>query len=107
MRATIEAVQKLLWEEMQALFAAAYAEEIVALHRAGEQELVREKLASLSAGERRVLREALAASAAQLGDKDGRLVFQRYGHLYPGAAERAVHRLGRADNGSCRGGGVG
>ena len=31
--------------------------------------------------------------AAQLGHKDARLVFQRYGHLYPGAAERAVQRL--------------
>jgi integrase len=31
--------------------------------------------------------------AAQLGHKDARLVFERYGHLYPGAAERAVQRL--------------
>jgi len=62
MPATVEAVQKLSWEEMQALFPAAYAAEIVALHRAGAQELMREKLASLSEGERRVLREALAAS---------------------------------------------
>jgi integrase len=31
--------------------------------------------------------------AAQLGHKDARLVFQRYGHLYPGAAHRAVQRL--------------
>jgi integrase len=31
--------------------------------------------------------------AAQLGHKDARLVFQRYGHLYPGAAEVAVARL--------------
>jgi integrase len=31
--------------------------------------------------------------AAQLGHKDARLVFERYGHLYPGAAERAVRRL--------------
>ena len=33
--------------------------------------------------------------AAQLGHKDARLVFQRYGHLYPGAAEAAVQRLDR------------
>jgi hypothetical protein len=31
--------------------------------------------------------------AAQLGHKDARFVFERYGHLYPGAAERAVQRL--------------
>jgi len=31
--------------------------------------------------------------AAQLGHRDARLVFQRYGHLYPGAAEHAVQRL--------------
>jgi hypothetical protein len=31
--------------------------------------------------------------AAQLGHRDARLVFQGYGHLYPGAAERAVQRL--------------
>lgn len=33
--------------------------------------------------------------ASQLGHKDARLVFQRYGHLYPGAAEAAVKRLDR------------
>lgn len=31
--------------------------------------------------------------ASQLGHKDARLVLQRYGHLYPGASERAAHRL--------------
>jgi integrase len=31
--------------------------------------------------------------AAQLGHKDARLVLQRYGHLYPGASERAVQAL--------------
>jgi integrase len=31
--------------------------------------------------------------AAQLGHKDARLVLQRYGHLYPGASERAVRAL--------------
>jgi integrase len=30
---------------------------------------------------------------AQLGHKDARLVLQRYGHLYPGASERAVQAL--------------
>jgi integrase len=33
--------------------------------------------------------------AAQLGHKDARLVLQRYGHLYPGASERAVRALDR------------
>jgi integrase len=31
--------------------------------------------------------------AAQLGHKDARLIFQRYGHLYPGACARAMQRL--------------
>jgi integrase len=38
--------------------------------------------------------------AAQLGHKDARLVFQRYGHLYPGAAERAVQRLDTLTSGA-------
>ena len=38
--------------------------------------------------------------AAQLGHKDARLVFQRYGHLYPGAAERAVQRLDALTSGA-------
>jgi len=33
--------------------------------------------------------------AAQLGHKDARLVLQRYGHLYPGASERAAQALDR------------
>jgi hypothetical protein len=31
--------------------------------------------------------------ADQLGDSDARLVLQRYGHLYPGASERAALAL--------------
>jgi integrase len=45
--------------------------------------------------------------AAQLGHKDARLVLQRYGHLYPGASERAVQALdtitGAADVGEAWG----
>ena len=41
--------------------------------------------------------------AAQLGHKDARLVFQRYGHLYPGAAERAVQRLDALTSGGAVG----
>ena len=31
--------------------------------------------------------------AAQFGHSDARLILQRYGHLYPGASERAVQAL--------------
>jgi len=33
--------------------------------------------------------------AAQLGHKDARLVFQRYGHLYPGSTREAASALNR------------
>jgi hypothetical protein len=52
-------VKAMNWEEMQALFAATYVDEIAAAQRSGGKGLLREKLAALSDGEQRVLREAL------------------------------------------------
>jgi hypothetical protein len=47
------------WDEMQALFASLYVDEIAALQRDGGEAVVREKLAALSEDSRRVMREAL------------------------------------------------
>jgi hypothetical protein len=57
--ANLAAMKEMGWDEMQALFAALYADEIAAAQRDGGESLVRAKVAALSAGERRVLREAL------------------------------------------------
>jgi integrase len=38
--------------------------------------------------------------STQLGHKDARLVLQRYGHLYPGASERAAQRLDAVTSGA-------
>jgi hypothetical protein len=59
MPADVAAVRAMSWEDMQALFASTYADEIVEVQRNGGPALVRAKLSSLSAGERRVLRTAL------------------------------------------------
>ena len=56
---TAAAVQAMSWDEMQALFAAIYVDEIAAAQRQGGQALVREKLAALSEEQRQVLREAV------------------------------------------------
>ena len=59
MPTSVEAVREMSWDDMQALFAATYVDEIAEAQRCGGEALVRSKLAALSAGERRVLREAL------------------------------------------------
>jgi hypothetical protein len=64
MPATVEGVKAMGWEDMQALFAAIYVDEIAAVQRDGGAVLVREKVAALSEGERGVLREALDAALA-------------------------------------------
>jgi hypothetical protein len=56
---TVEDVRNLSWEQMQLLATALFADEIAAVTRNGGEELVREKIATLSESERRVLREAL------------------------------------------------
>jgi hypothetical protein len=63
MPANVSALQAMGWAEMQALFAATYADEIAAIQRTGGEALVRERLAALSDGERHALREALAAAS--------------------------------------------
>jgi hypothetical protein len=60
MPASVAAVKEMSWDEIQALFAAIYVDEIAAAQRDGSDALVRSKVAALSDGERRVLREALA-----------------------------------------------
>jgi hypothetical protein len=58
--ANVAAVQKMHWDDMQALFAAIYVDEIAIAQRDGGKAAVRKKLMSLSETERQVLREALA-----------------------------------------------
>jgi hypothetical protein len=50
------------WDDMQALFAATYADEIATVLRDGGVALLREKLAALTDGERHALRSALEAA---------------------------------------------
>jgi hypothetical protein len=63
MAASVAAVKEMSWDEMEALFAAIYVEQIAAARRDGSDALVRAKVAALSEGERRVLREALAEAS--------------------------------------------
>jgi hypothetical protein len=58
--ASAAAVKAMSWDDMQALFAVTYVDEIAALERTGGRALVRQKLAALSEGQRRVLRDGLA-----------------------------------------------
>jgi hypothetical protein len=81
MPATVAALDAMSWDEMQALFAATYADEIAAIQRDGGKALVRQKLAALSQGERRVLREALEtvgkrSRGVRLGKPMGRRIRQ-------------------------------
>jgi hypothetical protein len=54
-----EAIKKMSWDDMQALFAAIYVNEIAAIEDRGGEALVREKLAGLSDAQRGILRQAL------------------------------------------------
>ena len=58
----VDAVKAMSWEDMQALFAALYADEIAAVLRDGGIALVREKLTALTDDARRALRIALDAA---------------------------------------------
>jgi hypothetical protein len=62
MPANVAALKAMGWEEMQALCAATYVDEIAAIQRTDGAAFMRERVAALSEGERRVLREALAAA---------------------------------------------
>jgi len=55
----VTAVKEMGWDEMQALFAATYVEEIAAAEREGGKAALRSKLDSLSSAERNALRDAL------------------------------------------------
>jgi hypothetical protein len=55
----VAAVKEMGWDEMQALFAATYVDEIAAAQRSGGEAALRTKLASLSEAEQRALRLAL------------------------------------------------
>jgi hypothetical protein len=57
---TVAAAKDMNWDDLQALFAAIYVDEIVAAQRDGGKGSVRAKLMSLSTSERQVLRETLA-----------------------------------------------
>ena len=60
MPTSVDAVKAMSWDDMQAVFAATYVDQISAIQRNGGKALVRERLAALSDGERRLLREALS-----------------------------------------------
>jgi hypothetical protein len=60
----VAAIREMSWDEMQAVFAAIYVDEIAAAQRDGAEALVHAKVAALSDRERRALREALDAHAA-------------------------------------------
>jgi hypothetical protein len=57
------AVERMGWDDLQTLGATIFAAEIASIADAGDDGLLRQRLASLGAGERRVLREALDAVA--------------------------------------------
>jgi hypothetical protein len=57
---SVEAIEKMSWNEMQALFASIYVDEIAAVQDRGGKALVQEKLAGLTDAQRGTLRQALA-----------------------------------------------
>jgi hypothetical protein len=57
---TAEAIEKLSWDDMQAIFVAQFASEISEVTERGAEVLLRERVAALDEGQRRVLRDALA-----------------------------------------------
>ena len=54
-----EAVEKLTWDDMKAIFAAHFASEIAAVTKDGGDALLRERVAALDEDQRQLLREAL------------------------------------------------
>jgi hypothetical protein len=56
---SVEAIEKMSWDEMQALFASIFLDEITDIQDRGGEALVRQKLAGLSDGQRRMLRKAI------------------------------------------------
>jgi hypothetical protein len=60
---TAEAIEKLAWTDMKAIFAAHFAGEIAAVTEGGGEALLRERVAALDEEQRQLLGEALAAVA--------------------------------------------
>lgn len=56
---TVTAVREMSWEDIQALFAATYVDEIATAQREGGDALVRDKVAALTDVQRNALRDAL------------------------------------------------
>jgi hypothetical protein len=61
---SVEAIEKMPWDDMQALFAGIFVDEIAAVEERGGEALVREKLAGLSDRQRAILRRAVAEPAS-------------------------------------------
>ena len=59
MPTSLAAIRELSWDDMQALFAAIYVDEIAAVRLTGGEAVVREKVSALGVGERRMLLDAL------------------------------------------------
>jgi hypothetical protein len=57
---SVEAIEKMSWDEMQALLASIYVDEIAAVQDRGGKAVVQEKLAGLTDAQRGILRQALA-----------------------------------------------
>jgi hypothetical protein len=55
----VDAIEKMSWDEMQALFAAIYVNEIAAVRDRGAETIVQEKIAELTDTQRGILRRAL------------------------------------------------
>jgi hypothetical protein len=64
MPTNVAAVREMTWDDIQALFAAIYVDEIAAAQRDGSEAVLRAKVASLSEDERHTLRQALDEYAA-------------------------------------------
>ncbi len=56
---TAEAVEKLSWDDLNAIFAAQFASKIDAVTERGGEAVLRERVAALDEGQQRLLREAL------------------------------------------------
>ena len=56
---TAEAVEKLGWDDMQAIFAAQFASEIEAVTERGGEAVLRQRVAAVDEGQRELLRHAL------------------------------------------------
>jgi hypothetical protein len=56
---SVEAIEKMPWDEMHSLFASIFVEEIAGIQDCGGEQFLREKLAGFTDAQRTVLRRAL------------------------------------------------